>query len=74
MNRDIVAGNWKQIHGSLKTQWGRFTGNRPEVVAGMRLVLAGRVQADCGNTGEEAGPQLKQFIRSNKNYRLKNST
>ncbi|MFA7281458.1 MAG: general stress protein CsbD [Sterolibacterium sp.] len=73
MNRDIVAGNWKLIKGYLKTQWNRFTGNRPGVIAGMRLTMAGRIQVDCGNTNQEADQQLRRFAKNNKDYRYKGS-
>lgn len=73
MNRDIVAGHWKQLKGSLKVLWGTHTDNQFEVIAGRRLVLAGQIQADSGITNDEAEQQLRRFAKCNKDYRKKSS-
>lgn len=69
MNRDIVAGNWKQLRGRLKTQWGDFTGNQIDVTTGKRLLWAGKIQEDCGVSNEQAEQQLKHFAKCHKDYR-----
>lgn len=32
MNWDIVAGNWKQFSGKVKTQWGKLTDSSPTTI------------------------------------------
>ena len=69
MNRDILAGNWKQLRGKLKVGWGDFTGNQVEVMTGKRLLWAGKIQEDCGVTNQRAEQQLKSFAKCHKDYR-----
>ena len=69
MNWDIVEGNWKQLKGKLKVQWGNHTDNHFDVIAGRRLELAGQIQADYGITKDEAEQQMRRFAKCNKDYR-----
>jgi uncharacterized protein YjbJ (UPF0337 family) len=34
MNWNIVKGNWKQIKGTIKGQWGKLTNNRLGQISG----------------------------------------
>ena len=36
MNWDRIEGNWKQLKGSVKEQWGKLTDDQLDVIAGMR--------------------------------------
>ena len=38
MNWDRIEGNWKQFKGQIKEQWGRFTDDELDVVAGKRTL------------------------------------
>ena len=48
MNRDIVAGNWKQFKGKVQVRWGRLVGDYLGVVTGKRTQLAGEIQRSYG--------------------------
>ena len=61
MNWDIVAGNWKQFSGKVKTQWGKLTDDDYDVIAGRSTELAGRIQERYGVTREEAEKQVKDW-------------
>ena len=54
MNKDQVEGNWKQLKGKVKEQWGKLTDNDLTVVEGNMDQLAGRVQERYGVQREEA--------------------
>ncbi len=41
MNRDRIEGNWKQVTGKARAQWGKLTDDDLEVVAGRRDELSG---------------------------------
>ena len=43
MNSDIIEGNWKQLKGKLKEQWGKLTDDDLDVIEGKREVLAGKI-------------------------------
>jgi uncharacterized protein YjbJ (UPF0337 family) len=61
MNRDIVAGNWKQFKGRVKAQWGKLTGGHLDVIDGKRVELSGRIQEGYGVTKDAAEQQIKRF-------------
>jgi len=61
MNWNIVEGNWKQFKGEVKAQWGKLTDDHLDVIAGKRIVLAGKIQEAYGITEDEAEEQIKRF-------------
>lgn len=66
MNWDIVAGNWKQFQGKVKTQWGKLTDDQLDQIAGKRVELAGRIQEAYGISKDEAEQQIKDFEKLNR--------
>ena len=54
MNWDRIKGNWKQVAGKAKVQWGKLTDDDLEVVAGRRDQLAGKIQERYGVAKDEA--------------------
>ena len=44
MNKDILEGNWKQIKGKIKQEWGNLTDDQLDVIAGKRDQLVGKLQ------------------------------
>jgi uncharacterized protein YjbJ (UPF0337 family) len=63
MNWDLIQGNWKQVSGRVKAQWGKLTDDDLEVVAGRRDELAGKIQSRYGVALEDAQQQLAQWAR-----------
>lgn len=64
MNSDRIAGNWKQITGKVKEQWGRLTDDDITVVEGKRDQLVGRIQERYGIAKEKAEEQVRDWERS----------
>ena len=58
MNWDRIEGNWKQLTGRAKAQWGKLTNDDIEVIAGRRDQLAGKIQARYGIAKDEAEKQI----------------
>lgn len=54
MNKDIVAGNWKQLRGKVQQRWGKLTNDELDVIAGKKDVLVGKIQEHYGQAKEEA--------------------
>lgn len=65
MNKDIIEGNWTQLKGKAKSQWGKLTDDRLDVVAGKRDQLAGEIQHAYGISKEEAEKQISDFEKEN---------
>jgi uncharacterized protein YjbJ (UPF0337 family) len=64
MNWDRIEGNWKQIKGKAKVQWGKLTDDDLDVVAGNRQQLAGKIQERYGIEQDEAERQVYGWAQS----------
>ena len=58
MNWDRIEGNWKQLTGQAKEQWGKLTNDDIAVVAARRDQLAGKIQERYGVAKDEAEKQI----------------
>jgi uncharacterized protein YjbJ (UPF0337 family) len=66
MNKDQVAGNWKQIKGKVKEQWGKLTDDEIEQLQGHSEQLAGKLQERYGLAREDAERQVREFRERNR--------
>ena len=65
MNNDRIAGNWKQMKGKLKEQWGKLTDDEIDQLEGKGEQLAGKLQERYGMQRDEAERQAKDFRTRN---------
>ncbi len=63
MNWDIVEGNWKQLKGSVREQWGKLTDDDLDEAAGKRDKLAGKLQERYGWAKNDAERQVDDYFR-----------
>lgn len=61
MNSDQIKGNWNQLKGSLKEQWGKLTDDDVKQIEGDRDQLVGKIQERYGVAREEAEKQVEQW-------------
>ena len=61
MNKDIAKGNFKQIKGQIKQQWGKLTDDEIDQMEGNAEILTGKLQERCGLDRAEAERQAKEF-------------
>ena len=61
MNWDRIQGNWKQVVGKAKAQWGKLTDDDLHVVAGRREQLAGRIQERYGMAKDDVERQIADW-------------
>jgi uncharacterized protein YjbJ (UPF0337 family) len=64
MNWDRIEGNWKQVTGKAKVQWGKLTNDDFDVIAGKRDQLAGKIQERYGVAKDEAEKQISAWEKS----------
>jgi uncharacterized protein YjbJ (UPF0337 family) len=64
MNWDRIEGNWKQMKGKVKEQWGNLTDDQLDVIAGKRDQLVGKIQEQYGISKDEAEKQVDRFRNS----------
>lgn len=66
MNNNIIEGNWKELKGKAKEQWGKLTDDRLDEISGRRDQLAGEIQKAYGVSRDEAEKQVKEFENATK--------
>ena len=61
MNWDTIKGQWKEVRGKIKEQWGNLTDDDLDRIEGKRDQLLGAVQRRYGIAREEAEDQIRRF-------------
>ena len=61
MNEDRIAGQWKQLAGKIKAQWGKLTDDDITQAQGNSAYRAGKLQERYGLAREEAEKQVREF-------------
>jgi uncharacterized protein YjbJ (UPF0337 family) len=64
MNWDRIEGNWKQVTGKAKVQWGKLTSDDFDIIAGRREQLAGKIQERYGIAKDEADKQVSEWVQN----------
>ena len=61
MDWNRVEGNWKQLKGTVKEQWGKLTDDDLDVIDGKREQLEGRLQERYGYAKDKAEEEIRAF-------------
>lgn len=61
MNSDVFKGQWKQLKGKLRQQWGRLTDDDIAEVNGDLDLLLGKLQELYGRSREDAQKDLDRW-------------
>ena len=64
MNTDTLKGQWTQLKGRVRKQWGKLTDDDVEQVRGDAEILAGKIQERYGRTKEDAHKEVERFCDS----------
>jgi uncharacterized protein YjbJ (UPF0337 family) len=67
MNDDILKGQWKQLRGKARQQWGKLTDDDLTTIRGDRDVLLGKIQERYGRTREEAMRDVDSWLQAEGN-------
>lgn len=54
MNNDIMEGNWKQLKGKVRENWGKLTDDDVDEIAGKKDNFVGKLQEKYGIEKDEA--------------------
>lgn len=63
MDRLKFKGQWNQLKGKAKEQWGDLTDNDLQKIDGEYDQLVGRIQETYGRSREEAEREVEAFAR-----------
>jgi uncharacterized protein YjbJ (UPF0337 family) len=61
MNRDRIAGYWRQLRGMARQRWSRLTRNSAGLMAGRRQQTQGEIQKAYGVTKAASQKQLAEW-------------
>lgn len=61
MNSDVFKGQWKQLKGKLRQQWGRLTDDDIGEINGNLDLLLGKLQELYGRSREDAQKDLERW-------------
>ena len=64
MNEDTLKGQWTQIKGRVREQWGKLTNDDLDQIQGRAEQLIGKVQERYGIQRDEAKRQVDDFLRT----------
>jgi uncharacterized protein YjbJ (UPF0337 family) len=63
MNEDTLKGQWLQLKGKVRQQWGKLTDDDMDQIQGGAEQLVGRVQERYGVARDEAKRQVDVWLR-----------
>lgn len=61
MNTEQFKGNWKQLKGKAKLEWGKLTEDHLEQIDGRKDMLVGKIQEIYGRTKEQAEAEVSKW-------------
>ena len=61
MNKDTIEGNWKQLKGKVKEQWGKLTDDDLDVINGKQQQLEGKIQERYGYAKDKAKQEVDSW-------------
>jgi len=64
MNSDQFEGKWKQLKGSVKQRWGKFTDDDITKLSGKKDELIGKIQERYGITREQAQKEADEWAQA----------
>lgn len=62
MNWDRIEGNWKQVAGQIKENWGKLTDDDIAEMRGKREQLEGKIQARYGYAEEQVKKEVDDWL------------
>jgi uncharacterized protein YjbJ (UPF0337 family) len=64
MNKDTLKGQWRQLQGEAKRQWGKLTDDELTKIEGNYDKLLGKLQERYGYQREQAEREVDAWLKS----------
>lgn len=64
MNSDTMKGNWNQLKGNVKKQWGDLTDDDLQQIDGEKDILVGKIQEKYGKSRDEAEREVDRYMEA----------
>ena len=68
MNADTLKGQWHQIKGEVKNQWGKLTDDDLSQIEGNGEKLVGKLQERYGFAKDRAEEELRNFQSASNDF------
>jgi uncharacterized protein YjbJ (UPF0337 family) len=62
MNKDVFKGQWTQLKGHVRKQWGKLTDDDLDQIQGDAEILQGKIQERYGRAKDEARREVDRFL------------
>jgi len=69
MNEDTLKGQWKQLKGLVREQWGKLTNDDVDQIEGQTEQLIGRLQQRYGWEREAAQREVDGWLNRSKPFK-----
>jgi uncharacterized protein YjbJ (UPF0337 family) len=66
MDKDIIQGNWKELKGKIRQQWGKLTDDDVATMQGSYEELSGKLQKTYGYQKDDAKKEIDDFVARHK--------
>lgn len=63
MNNDIMEGNWKQLKGKVRENWGKLTDDEVDEIGGRKDNFVGKIQEKYGMNRDEAEKEWDKLTK-----------
>jgi len=64
MNKDTLKGEWTELKGRIRQQWGKLTDDDIQEIQGDSEILLGKLQKHYGSSREEAEKDYKRWFEA----------
>ncbi len=64
MNWDQIEGQWKDLKGTVREKWAKFTDDDVELIAGKKDRFVGKLQERYGLEKDRAEVEIDEYINS----------
>ena len=68
MNSDTLKGQWHQVKGEVKTQWGKLTDDDVNQIEGQSEKLIGKLQERYGYAKDRAQQEFDNFKNASADF------
>jgi uncharacterized protein YjbJ (UPF0337 family) len=69
MNRDTLKGQWMQLKGKVRQQWGKLTDDEVDQLQGNAEVLIGKIQERYGYERAKAEQEVDRWLSEQERLR-----
>jgi uncharacterized protein YjbJ (UPF0337 family) len=61
VNQDTLKGQWNQLKGQVRKQWGKLTNDEVDQIRGDAEILIGKLQEHYGYSREQAQREIARW-------------